>query len=109
MDASCPLQQELSPPQLSSEGDQSGNARSTTGQLSSGTTIGKHDSDLAKCMQFREIDKIDILLKEARRQFVILMQSCTVGHFQRLFFINYSIKTGPLRRSLDVSQYCYIG
>ena len=36
MDPPRRLQQELSPPQLSSEGDQSGNACSTMGQLSSG-------------------------------------------------------------------------
>ena len=36
MDPSHPMQQELSPSQLSSEGDQSENAHSTMGQLSSG-------------------------------------------------------------------------
>ena len=36
MDRSHPLQQELSPPQLSSEGELSGNACPTIGQLSSG-------------------------------------------------------------------------
>ena len=60
--------------------------------------VSKHDSDLAKCMQFGEIDKSDILLQEARRQFVSLMQlrvrSVT---FKSCFFVNYSIKKGLLR------------
>ena len=40
MDPSRPLQQELSPPRLSSEGERSGNVSSTTGQHLPGQQIG---------------------------------------------------------------------